>query len=202
MSDLAVLAKDMDFSDADIQHMLENLDSFNADELAEIDKIVDDCRLNPKNLLLIITPTTSLAGSTQVVSRVLEVAMHKLHALKFPLKDVVEGFANAPLPLPSNNFLEAMGRTNDAILYGGLVHLYVDTPNDDAEELAKRLPSSTSNDYGKPFADIFKEYKYDFYQIDKMLFSPAKVIVSSLQTGKSYTSGDINLSLMDDSFNK
>ena len=77
-----------------------------------------------------------------------------------------------------------------------------DAKNEDAEELAKRLPSSTSNDYGKPFADIFKEYKYDFYKIDKMLFSPAKVIVSSLQTGKSYTSGDINLSLMDDSFNK
>jgi methenyltetrahydromethanopterin cyclohydrolase len=95
-----------------------------------------------------------------------------------------------------------MGRTNDAILYGGLVHLYVDTPNDDAEELAKRLPSSTSSDYGKPFSDVFKEYKYDFYKIDKMLFSPAKVIVSSLQTGKSYTAGKIDLSLMDDSFNK
>ena len=95
-----------------------------------------------------------------------------------------------------------MGRTNDAILYGGLVHLYVDTPNDDAEELAKRLPSSTSSDYGKPFSDVFKEYKYDFYKIDKMLFSPAKVIVSSLKTGKSFASGKIDVSLMDDSFNK
>ena len=42
MSDLAVLAKDMDFSDADIKHMLDNLDSFNSDELAEIDKIVGE----------------------------------------------------------------------------------------------------------------------------------------------------------------
>ena len=60
------------------------------------------------------------------------------------------------------------------------------------------------NSIGKflAFADIFKEYKYDFYQIDKMLFSPAKVIVSSLKTGKSYTSGNIDLSLMDNSFNK
>ena len=49
MSDLAVLAKDMDFSDADIQHMLENLDSFNADELAEIDKIVDELSVRNKN---------------------------------------------------------------------------------------------------------------------------------------------------------
>jgi len=167
-----------------------------------IDKIVDDCDISEKNLTIILTPTRSLCGTTQVVGRVLEVGLHKVHELGFPIDKVVDGFGSAPLPPPAPDFLIGMGRTNDAILYGGLVHLYVDTPNDDAEELAKRLPSSTSNDYGKPFADIFKEYKYDFYQIDKMLFSPAKVIVSSLQTGKSYTSGDINLSLMDDSFNK
>ena len=49
MSDLAVLAKDMDFSDADIQHMLDNLDSFNSDELAEIDKIVDELSVRNNN---------------------------------------------------------------------------------------------------------------------------------------------------------
>ena len=132
----------------------------------------------------------------------LEVGLHKVHELGFPIDKVRDGFGSAPLPPPAPDFLIGMGRTNDAILYGGQVHLYVDTPNDDAEELAKRLPSSTSSDYGKPFSDVFKEYKYDFYKIDKMLFSPAKVIVSSLKTGKSFTGGKIDLSLMDDSFNK
>ena len=167
-----------------------------------IDKIVNDCEISEKNLTVILTPTRSLCGTTQVVGRVLEVGLHKVHELGFPIDKVVDGFGSAPLPPPAPDFLIGMGRTNDAILYGGLVHLYVDTPNDDAEELAKRLPSSTSSDYGKPFADVFKEYKYDFYKIDKMLFSPAKVIVSSLKTGKSYTSGEIDLSLIDDSFNK
>tara|TARA_Y100000389_G_scaffold105276_1_gene102172 strand:+ start:6182 stop:7150 length:969 start_codon:yes stop_codon:yes gene_type:complete len=167
-----------------------------------IDKIVDDCNISEKNLTVILTPTRSLCGTTQVVGRVLEVGLHKVHELGFPIDKVVDGFGSAPLPPPAPDFLIGMGRTNDAILYGGFVQLYVDTPNDDAEELAKRLPSCTSNDYGKPFSDVFKEYKYDFYKIDKMLFSPAKVIVSSLQTGKSYTSGKIDLSLMDDSFNK
>jgi methenyltetrahydromethanopterin cyclohydrolase len=167
-----------------------------------IDKIVNDCNISEKNLTVILTPTRSLCGTTQVVGRVLEVGLHKVHELGFPIDKVVDGFGSAPLPPPAPDFLIGMGRTNDAILYGGLVHLYVDTPNDDAEELAKRLPSSTSSDYGKPFSDVFKEYKYDFYKIDKMLFSPAKVIVSSLQTGKSYSSGKIDLSLMDDSFNK
>ena len=167
-----------------------------------IDKIVNDCSISEKNLTVILTPTRSLCGTTQVVGRVLEVGLHKVHELGFPIDKVVDGFGSAPLPPPAPDFLIGMGRTNDAILYGGLVHLYVDTPNDDAEELAKRLPSSTSSDYGKPFSDVFKEYKYDFYKIDKMLFSPAKVIVSSLKTGKSFTGGKIDLSLMDDSFNK
>ena len=95
-----------------------------------------------------------------------------------------------------------MGRTNDAILYGGQVHLYVDVDDDEAFELAKRLPSSTSKDYGKPFSEVFKEYKFDFYKIDKLLFSPAKVIVTTLKTGKTFVSGSIESDLINKSFNK
>ena len=115
-----------------------------------------------------------------MVGRVLEVGMHKIHEIGFPLDKVVDGFGSAPLPPPAPDFLIGMGRTNDAILYGGRVHLYVSVSDDEAQELAKRLPSLNSDDYGKPFAEIFKEYKYDFYKIDKMLFSPAYVTVTPL----------------------
>jgi len=167
-----------------------------------IDKITSDCDVSEKNLTIILTPTRSLSGSVQVVGRVLEVGMHKLHEIGFPLNKVIDGFGSAPVPPPAPDFLIGMGRTNDAILYGGVVHLFVDVDDDEAYELAKRLPSSTSSDYGKPFADIFKEYKYDFYKIDKLLFSPAKVIVTTLKTGKTFTEGTINNDLVDKSFNK
>ena len=167
-----------------------------------IDKITSDCDVSEKNLTIILTPTKSLSGSVQVVGRVLEVGMHKLHEIGFPLDKVIDGFGSAPVPPPAPDFLIGMGRTNDAILYGGVVHLFVDVDDDEAYELAKRLPSSTSSDYGKPFADIFKEYKYDFYKIDKLLFSPAKVIVTTLKTGKTFTEGTVNNDLVDKSFNK
>ena len=67
----------------------------------------------------------------QIVGRVLEVGMHKLHELGFPLDKVVDGFGSAPLPPPAPDFLNGMGRTNDAILYGGKVHLFVDVPDDE-----------------------------------------------------------------------
>ena len=58
-----------------------------------IDKVLRDCGLAPDALTLILTPTTSLAGTTQVVARVLEVALHKAHELGFALGDVVDGVA-------------------------------------------------------------------------------------------------------------
>jgi methenyltetrahydromethanopterin cyclohydrolase len=70
----------------------------------------------------------------------------------------------------------------------------------DARALADRLPSTTSRDYGAPFADIFKRFKGDFYAIDPMLFSPAEVIVTAIESGESFHSGRIDLKLLDASF--
>ena len=50
------------------------------------------------------------------------------------------------------------------------------------------------------FADIFKRVKGDFYAIDPMLFSPASVIVTAIETGESFRAGAVNLSLLDASF--
>jgi len=93
-----------------------------------------------------------------------------------------------------------MGRTNDAILYGGNVELKVTGTNEEIEKLAKNLPSTSSKDYGKPFAEIFENYKRDFYAIDPNLFSPGKVIVTSLDTGKTFEEGKLNIDLLDKSF--
>ena len=195
------LFKDLDYSDKFYSTVVVmEVDRNPPQEI--IDKIVSDCSISEKNLTIILTPTKSLSGCVQVVGRVLEVGMHKLHEIGFPLDKVVDGFGSAPVPPPAPDFLVGMGRTNDAILYGGTVHLFVDVPDDEAFELAKRLPSSTSSDYGKPFADIFKEYKFDFYKIDKLLFSPAKVIVSTIKTGKTFTQGSTNIELIEKSFNK
>ncbi|WP_062147707.1 methenyltetrahydromethanopterin cyclohydrolase [Beggiatoa leptomitoformis] len=160
---------------------------------AIIDKIVQDCRLpSAEALTLILTPTRSLAGCVQIVARVLEVAMHKVHTLHFPLERVIDGMGSAPLPPPAKDFVTAMGRTNDAILFGGQVQLFVTGDDSDAKQLAEQLPSSASRDYGKPFAEIFKDYQYDFFKIDPMLFSPAQVIVTALDSGRSFRAGQID----------
>jgi len=161
-----------------------------------IEKVLRDCALAPAQLTLILTPTRSLAGTTQVVARVLEVALHKAHTLHFTLEHIVDGVASAPLPSPGADGLDAMGRTNDAILYGGRVHLTVRGPDEAARALAKNLPSHNSRDYGRGFADIFKAADYDFYKIDGALFAPAEVWVSSLESGRTWHGGRLNLDLL------
>ncbi len=165
-----------------------------------VDKVVRDCGISPSRLTFILTPTRSLAGVVQVVARVLEVALHKVHALGFPLERVVDGAGSAPIPPPAGDFIVAMGRTNDAILFAGEVHLFVDADDEDARSLAERLPSSSSRDYGKPFAQVFKDYGYDFYRIDPLLFAPAQVVVSSLRSGRSFHAGRLDSALLEASF--
>jgi methenyltetrahydromethanopterin cyclohydrolase len=164
------------------------------------DKIARQCGVAPGALTLILTPTRSLAGSTQVVARVLEVAMHKAHELKFPLDYIVDGVGSAPLAPPAPDFIQAMGRTNDAILFAGQVQLYVRGGDEAAQQLAEQLPSSASKDYGRPFAEVFKAVEYDFFKIDPMLFSPAKIIVTALESGKSFHAGGIDMKLLEASF--
>jgi methenyltetrahydromethanopterin cyclohydrolase len=160
-----------------------------------IDKILRDCSLAPERLTLVVTPTHSVAGTVQVVARVVEVALHKVHVLGVDLHEIVEGSGSAPLPPPAPDAIQAMGRTNDAILYGGRVHLTVRS-DAVAQRLAAELPSS-ARDYGRPFADIFTSFNYDFYQIDPALFAPAEVWVSSLESGMTYHGGRIDMALLD-----
>jgi methenyltetrahydromethanopterin cyclohydrolase len=161
-----------------------------------IDKVLLDCALRAENLTLIVTPTTSLAGTTQVVARVLEAALHKAHELSFALHHIVDGSALAPLPLPSPDGVLAMGRSNDAILYGGRVHLTVRGDDAAARELARQLPSRNSRDHGKSFAEIFKQAEYDFYKIDGALFAPAEVWVSNLDSGNTWHAGATEMALL------
>lgn len=165
-----------------------------------LDKIASQCDVSPDRLTLILTPTTSLAGSVQVVARVLEVALHKAHFLGFPLDHIVDGMGTAPVCPPSPDFLTAMGRTNDAILFGGRVQLFVAGEEAAAEALAQRMPSEASKDYGQPFAQVFKNAGHDFYKIDPLLFAPAQIIVTSLGTGRSFRAGQLNADLLERSF--
>jgi methenyltetrahydromethanopterin cyclohydrolase len=152
-------------------------------------------------LTLVMAPTASIAGGVQIAARVVETALHKLHELDFDVRRVVAGFGSCPLPPVDGDDMKAIGRTNDAVLYGGQVHLTVESDDDDAlHDLVERLPASASSDYGEPFGKVLKDAEFDFYKIDPLLFSPAQIRLTSVASGRSFEAGAVNLEVLERSF--
>jgi methenyltetrahydromethanopterin cyclohydrolase len=162
--------------------------------------IAGKCGISAERLTLLVAPTRSLAGTVQVVARSIETALHKLHELKFDLNRVKSAWGAAPLPPPANNDFAAIGRTNDAILYGGHAILYVRGDDASLEAIGPQTPSRASKDYGRPFAEILAAYSHDFYQVDPHLFSPAEVTFVNLDSGRSFHFGTINEEVLSRSF--
>jgi methenyltetrahydromethanopterin cyclohydrolase len=155
----------------------------------------------PSALTLLFAPTASIVGGVQIAARVVETALHKLHELDFDVRRVVAGYGGCPLPPVAGDDMEAIGRTNDAVLYGGRVHLTVEAEDDDTlRELVERLPASASSDYGEPFGKVLKEANFDFYAIDPLLFSPAQIRLTSVASGRSFEAGRVNLEVLERSF--
>ena len=164
------------------------------DEVAEW--IVAKAGIPARGLTLAIAPTASIAGGVQIVARVLETGLHKMDTIGFDVRRVVSAFGSAPRPPIAKSDVRAIGRTNDCILYGGQARYVVRAEDDELAELAERLPSTTSPDYGTPFYDIFKRYDSDFYKIDPMIFSPAEVSLASFTSGRTFHAGRVNADVL------
>lgn len=143
--------------------------------------LAEKCRIAPAQLTMCVARTASSAGTVQIVARSVETALHKLHVLGFDLSRIAAGSGSAPLPPVADDDLEAIGWTNDAILYGASVTLAIHDRLNDLKEIGRRVPSCASSDYGRPFAKIFAHYNHDFYRIDPLLFSPAMIAFTKHQ---------------------
>jgi methenyltetrahydromethanopterin cyclohydrolase len=164
------------------------------------ERIAAACRVNPSHVILCVAPTASQAGTVQIVARSVETALHKLHEIGFSLARVESAFGTAPLPPVGNDDLVAIGRTNDAILYGGEVTLWVRGDDESLAAIGPQVPSSASPDYGEPFVSIFKRYDRDFYRMDRKLFSPAVVTFCNLDSGRTFRFGQMSPEIIQRSF--
>jgi methenyltetrahydromethanopterin cyclohydrolase len=165
------------------------------DEVAQW--VADKSRLRPSQLTFVVAPTASLAGGVQISARIVETGLHKMETLGFDVRRVVSATGTAPLPPVAKNDLKAIGRTNDCILYGGQAWFTIRAGDEELKALADQVPASASRDYGTPFSEIFKRYGGDFYKIDPLLFSPAEVWLTSVETGRTFHAGHLNAEVLE-----
>jgi methenyltetrahydromethanopterin cyclohydrolase len=166
-----------------------------------IERLIRDCGISPENFALVLVPTSSVAGSTQVSGRIIETGIHKLRKLGFDANVISYGWGCAPIAPAHPKFVKAMSRTNDAILYGGTAYFVVEYEDErKLAEIMEKAPSKASGVYGKPFIEIFKKAKYDFYKIDPSLFAPAKIVINNAKTGNTFKNGEISSEVLAKSF--
>ena len=176
-----------------------------ADRLPGVDVtevIASESNVSPENVYVLVAPTSSLVGSIQISGRVVENGTYKmLEFLHFDVNKVKHAAGIAPIAPVDPDGLKAMGKTNDAVLFGGRTYYYVESEEgDDVKSVAEKLPSSASAGYGKPFFDVFKEAEFDFYKIDKGMFAPAEVVINDSRTGEIFRTGYVNNELLMKSF--
>jgi methenyltetrahydromethanopterin cyclohydrolase len=161
------------------------------------ERFAKNCGISSNNLAVILTPTTSLAGATQISGRIVETGVHKLRKLGLDPNVILYSSGCAPISTIHHRFAEAMARTNDVILYGGTAHYAVEYDNDaELQRIVRNASSMASKSYGKPFKEIFKEANRDFYKIDPNLFAPALVTINNLKTGNTFENGEIDAKIL------
>ena len=171
-----------------------------------LEQIAAKCNVSPNNLFVVMFSTTSLSGAVQVSGRIVETGLHKLERLHLDPTTVKHAWGYAPIVPVHPNSGEAMGRTNDAILYGGVTN-YTGSYDDETklENIVRQAPSSSSeflkeakrlSQKSPRFMDIFKEAGFDFYKIDTNIFAPAVVAITNSKTGKTFQAGNLDVDVM------
>ncbi len=143
-------------------------------------------------LAVLVAPTSSLGGSTQIAARSLETGLHKLHHLGFDLRKAASGMGRCPVAAPTSDDLTSLGKTNDMVMFASSVWLSVkETTDQELSELVKALPSGTSPSYGEPFLQTLKKAG-GFYNIDPGLFAPAEATLVNVDSGKVFHAGQVD----------
>ena len=163
------------------------------EEVAE--QVAEMAEVDAEGVFLPTFATGSTAGSVTTAARAAELAVFRLLEIGYEPTDVLHASGSAPLAPPTRDETEAMGRTNDALAYGGEVHLQVARDDDRFGEIV----STASEEYGTPFVDVFEDADWDFYDVPESVFAPAQVTVDVVD-GPVYTVGETDEDLLAESF--
>ncbi|MEF8937441.1 MAG: methenyltetrahydromethanopterin cyclohydrolase [Halovenus sp.] len=139
--------------------------------------------------------SASITGSVVGASRAAELAVYRLFELGYDPMDVLTVSGSAPVAPVADGELAAMAATNDAVAYGGEVHLTVEEPFDRFDEIA----STATEQHGRPFGEIFEAVDYDYSELDRSLFAPASVTIDVVG-GDTHVVGETDEDLLAESY--
>ncbi|QZA87719.1 methenyltetrahydromethanopterin cyclohydrolase [Salinarchaeum sp. IM2453] len=195
----ALVAQETEFQELDYVDIFDltvlalESDTLPSDSVAE--HVANLADVDTSGVFLPTFPTASVAGGVSLAARAPELALFRLFELGYDPSDVITASGTAPLPpIPADEDI-AIARANDALAYGGKAHLVV---REDFDQFSE-VPSSATNEYGRPFEQILEEADWDFYAIDDDVFAPADITIDVVG-GPTYSFGEPNESILQESF--
>ena len=163
--------------------------------------VAKECKVAPENVYILVAPSNCIVGSMQVAARMCEQVCHKMFEKGFPVSKVVACRGNAPIAPIVKDEVKAMGRINDAILYGGETEFWVDATDVEIAKVIHQLVSKTSSPYYKElFEKVFVDAGKDFFYVDHDFHSIAKITMHNINTGKAFSAGEIAYEVLEESF--
>lgn len=162
---------------------------------AVVEAIAERAGVEDSGVFLPTYPTASAVGSVTAAARAAELATFRLSELGYDPTNILSAAGSAPVAPVAGDEATAMGRTNDAIAYGGRAYLRV------REDFGRfdELPSIAPAEYGQPFEEIFASVEWDFEAIDPAVFAPGAVTVD-VEGGPTYALGETDQQLLAESF--
>lgn len=164
------------------------------------DEVAKACGVSTENIYLVVAPSASLVGSIQVAARSVEQTVHKMYEHGFNLEHIQFAKGLAPIAPIIDDETEAMGRINDALLYGGYSEFWVCCDDQEIIDVINQLVSEASDHCGKPFSKLFSEAEHDFYKMDKDIHAMSKVKMHNMKTGKLFEAGSIHKEVIKESY--
>ncbi|MFB6165630.1 MAG: methenyltetrahydromethanopterin cyclohydrolase [Haloarculaceae archaeon] len=158
-------------------------------------QVADRAGVPESSVYLPAFSAASVTGSVQTAARAAELATFRLAELGYDPLDVLSVSGKAPVAPVADGEETAIARTNDAVAYGGQVHLTVDADFDRFDEVA----STAANERGRPFGEIFDDVDWDFGEVAPDLFAPAQVTVDVVG-GPTRVVGEVHDDLLAESF--
>jgi methenyltetrahydromethanopterin cyclohydrolase len=186
--------RDLGYTDAfEFAVLAVEADSLPTDEVAR--RVADRAGVDPERLYLVAVPSASVAGGVAAAARAPELAVFRLAELGYDPTAVVSATGSAPLPPVAGDEATAIARGNDAVAFGGRVHLVVE---EDADCFGD-LPSTAAEELDTPFVAAFDAADWELSGLPVELFGPAQVTVD-VAGGPTHVVGATDESLLAESF--
>lgn len=164
-------------------------------------EVAKACNVKPEDTYLLISDSTCIVASIQVSGRMLEQTCHKMFEKGFDAGQIVMIRGTAPIAPIVKDEMKAMGRINDALIYGSSVEIWVDATDEDIERVMPGLVGKTSSPcYGQLFEQVFEEAGRDFFYVDHDVHSLGRVQIHNINTGKAFCAGEIHFEVLEKSF--